>query len=276
MPAEYPFKPPAFVMLTPSGRFETGTKICLSISSFHPESWQPSWSVRSALIALIAFMQTPGNGAVGSLESPSEARKSLAKEARDNPPKHSNPERQELINSLHQQMLEMEEKSRSLYLQNSSNASKDNDGSVKEDEEVGALENEEGEEATTSNEKEENNESSPLLPAAVQTTEEFVGQPSSSPPQQQEEQGEENRNLETINAQPPPPLSPQQHYTITPETHPNHHQSWEDKGLTYLALLLGVLLVAVLLRRAVVAFSSGESNDAVLFSVNPSAADIEL
>lgn len=27
MPAEYPFKPPAFVMLTPSGRFETGVKI---------------------------------------------------------------------------------------------------------------------------------------------------------------------------------------------------------------------------------------------------------
>ena len=57
MPAEYPFKPPAFMMLTPSGRFETGIKICLSISSHHPESWQPSWSVRSALVALIAFMQ---------------------------------------------------------------------------------------------------------------------------------------------------------------------------------------------------------------------------
>lgn len=64
MPAEYPFKPPAFVMLTPSGRFETNMKICLSISSHHPESWQPSWSVRSALIALIAFMQVRGAGGV--------------------------------------------------------------------------------------------------------------------------------------------------------------------------------------------------------------------
>lgn len=28
----------------PNGRFETNTKICLSISNYHPEHWQPSWS----------------------------------------------------------------------------------------------------------------------------------------------------------------------------------------------------------------------------------------
>ena len=32
LPPEYPFKPPSFVLLTPSGRFETNTKICLSIT----------------------------------------------------------------------------------------------------------------------------------------------------------------------------------------------------------------------------------------------------
>ena len=67
LPPEYPFKPPSFLMLTPNGRFETNTKICLSISSHHPEHWQPSWSVRTALTALIAFFPTPGNGAIGSL-----------------------------------------------------------------------------------------------------------------------------------------------------------------------------------------------------------------
>jgi ubiquitin-conjugating enzyme E2 J1 len=105
LPSEYPFKPPSFLMLTPNGRFETGVKVCpqrqhgdtladvrlcrlgvchlcrrrlkglwhslsqvcLSISSHHPEHWQPSWSLRTALVALIAFMQTPGNGAIGSL-----------------------------------------------------------------------------------------------------------------------------------------------------------------------------------------------------------------
>ncbi len=67
LPPEYPFKPPSFLMLTPNGRFETSAKICLSISSHHPEHWQPSWSVRTALTALIAFFPTPGNGAIGSL-----------------------------------------------------------------------------------------------------------------------------------------------------------------------------------------------------------------
>ena len=67
MPPDYPFKPPAFMLLTPNGRFETGVKICLSISAHHPEHWQPIWSVRTALTALIAFMPTPADGALGSL-----------------------------------------------------------------------------------------------------------------------------------------------------------------------------------------------------------------
>ena len=65
----YPFKPPSFTMLTPNGRFETSTKICLSISAHHPEHWQPSWSLRTALTALIAFLPTKGHGAIGSLVS---------------------------------------------------------------------------------------------------------------------------------------------------------------------------------------------------------------
>lgn len=40
LPVEYPFKPPSIYLLTPNGRFETGKKICLSISAHHPESWQ--------------------------------------------------------------------------------------------------------------------------------------------------------------------------------------------------------------------------------------------
>ena len=67
LPPEYPFKPPSFIMVSPSGRFETGVKICLSMSSHHPEHWQPSWSVRVALVALIAFLPTSGQGAIGSL-----------------------------------------------------------------------------------------------------------------------------------------------------------------------------------------------------------------
>ena len=67
LPTEYPMKPPSIIMLTPNGRFEVNKKICLSISGHHPESWQPSWSIRTALLAIIGFMPTEGLGAIGSL-----------------------------------------------------------------------------------------------------------------------------------------------------------------------------------------------------------------
>ena len=37
-PSDYPYKPPAIMMLTPNGRFNTNTRLCLSMSDFHPES----------------------------------------------------------------------------------------------------------------------------------------------------------------------------------------------------------------------------------------------
>lgn len=43
LPPEYPFKPPNIMLLTPNGRFEIRKMICLSISAFHPETWQPAW-----------------------------------------------------------------------------------------------------------------------------------------------------------------------------------------------------------------------------------------
>lgn len=38
-PKEYPLKPPSVMMLTPSGRFQAGRRLCLSMSDFHPETW---------------------------------------------------------------------------------------------------------------------------------------------------------------------------------------------------------------------------------------------
>ena len=82
LPTNYPLAPPSFILITPNGRFEVNKKICLSISGHHPESWQPSWSIRTALVALIAFLPTPGAGAIGSLDYPAEERKKLAIKSR--------------------------------------------------------------------------------------------------------------------------------------------------------------------------------------------------
>lgn len=83
LPPEYPMKPPSIILLTPNGRFEIGKKICLSISGHHPETWQPSWSIRTALLAIIGFMPTKGEGAIGSLDYTPEERRALAKKSQD-------------------------------------------------------------------------------------------------------------------------------------------------------------------------------------------------
>ncbi|KAF3096975.1 hypothetical protein TWF102_006425 [Orbilia oligospora] len=79
----YPMRPPMFRFLTPSGRFEVNRDICLSISGFHEETWQPSWSIRLALIALRAHMDADPQGQVGGLACTDETRKDLAAKSRD-------------------------------------------------------------------------------------------------------------------------------------------------------------------------------------------------
>ncbi len=105
LPPEYPFKPPDFMMLSPSGRFETGKRICLSISQHHPEHWQPSWSVRTALTALIAFLPTPGEGALGSLDYTTEEKRLLAFKAYMKAPRFGNEARQAVTNRIHARMV---------------------------------------------------------------------------------------------------------------------------------------------------------------------------
>ena len=76
-PSEYPYKPPAIMMLTPNGRFNTNTRLCLSMSDFHPETWVPAWSVASILNGVLSFMleSTP---TVGSVEASTAERRRLA------------------------------------------------------------------------------------------------------------------------------------------------------------------------------------------------------
>lgn len=56
LPIEYPFKPPDFIMLTPSGRYDIGLKICLSFTGFHPDEWDSTWNIPSMLSGFISNM----------------------------------------------------------------------------------------------------------------------------------------------------------------------------------------------------------------------------
>ncbi|CAF2496778.1 unnamed protein product [Rotaria sp. Silwood2] len=65
-PFEYPFKPPSIYMLTPNGRFQTNKSLCLTITSYHPDSWNPSWSISSILNGFLSFMcdTSPTHGSI--------------------------------------------------------------------------------------------------------------------------------------------------------------------------------------------------------------------
>ena len=79
-PKEYPFKPPGIIMNTPSGRFDPGKKICMSMSDYHPETWNPMWSVSSILKGIQSFMADTEITA-GSIRSSENEKKALAKES---------------------------------------------------------------------------------------------------------------------------------------------------------------------------------------------------
>lgn len=89
-PSEYPFKPPRIKMCTPSGRFEINQRLCLSMSDFHEESWNPSWSVATIITGLLSFM-TGDERTTGSIVTSESVKKDLAKKSKkyntySNPP----------------------------------------------------------------------------------------------------------------------------------------------------------------------------------------------
>ncbi|XP_071449176.1 ubiquitin-conjugating enzyme E2 J2 [Hetaerina americana] len=69
-PREFPFKPPSIYMITPNGRFKTNTRLCLSISDFHPDTWNPAWCVSTILTGLLSFMieKSPTLGSIDTSE----------------------------------------------------------------------------------------------------------------------------------------------------------------------------------------------------------------
>lgn len=85
---QYPFKPPSIYMRTPNGRFQTNRRLCLSISDYHPDEWNPAWSVSSILTGLLSFM-LESSRALGTVETTKYekikfARDSLAFNLNDN------------------------------------------------------------------------------------------------------------------------------------------------------------------------------------------------
>lgn len=77
-PSEYPMKAPSIHMLTPNGRFQINMKICMSMSDFHPESWNPMWSVATIIQGVQSFMASD-ELTTGGLKASEADRKKFAK-----------------------------------------------------------------------------------------------------------------------------------------------------------------------------------------------------
>ncbi|EJT52785.1 hypothetical protein A1Q2_04850 [Trichosporon asahii var. asahii CBS 8904] len=68
------FKPPDVKMFTPSGRFEPGVKICMSMTSY---TWNAAWSVATILTGLLSFMLSDEITA-GAVKTTDEQKRQLA------------------------------------------------------------------------------------------------------------------------------------------------------------------------------------------------------
>jgi len=96
-PADYPFKPPSIRMITPNGRFQVNTRLCLSMSDFHPGTWNPSWSVSTILNGLLSFM-SQDESTTGSINTSRYERALLA--LRSHAYNISNPQFKEIFPEL--------------------------------------------------------------------------------------------------------------------------------------------------------------------------------
>merc|ERR1712113_1156901 len=56
VPSDYSFSPPLIRIVTPNGRFDNNSWLCRSVLDYHPEGWQPTFTLASVLMALLSLM----------------------------------------------------------------------------------------------------------------------------------------------------------------------------------------------------------------------------
>ena len=90
IPPDYPLSPPDIYYLNESGRFKTNSKICITITGYHKESWSPLWTFSKMVQAMIAHFIIDDSG-IGSLKMDKTKRKNLAKKSRNFSCSHCGP-----------------------------------------------------------------------------------------------------------------------------------------------------------------------------------------
>ena len=77
----YPFKPPDYKMLTPSGRFLIDKKICNSNSSYHSSEWSLSWNIMNIVVAFLSIFMDDNEHGISHIKRSEKERRRLAKQS---------------------------------------------------------------------------------------------------------------------------------------------------------------------------------------------------
>ena len=78
LPPDYPKKPGYFYMLTPSGRFTTDSKICLTNSGYHLETWTAMWSIRLMMLGFFSIFCSDDTTGISHIKELPQSRKQKA------------------------------------------------------------------------------------------------------------------------------------------------------------------------------------------------------
>ena len=74
----YPFSPPDFMFLTPNGRFDIKRKICLSITGFHSNEWNPTITISGMLVQLYTVFEKDIDAGLAHIKCSKNERSNLA------------------------------------------------------------------------------------------------------------------------------------------------------------------------------------------------------
>jgi len=78
LPQRYPHEPCDIMLLTPNGRFEIDRKICLTNTGFHPDEWNPTWTINRILIGLNSVWTEEDNKSLGHIIMSNNSRREMA------------------------------------------------------------------------------------------------------------------------------------------------------------------------------------------------------
>jgi len=88
-PPNYPFAPPDYYMLTPSGKFDINTKICFSNSGWHASEWNPMWDIEQIIIGIISYFYEVSGG-IAHLQTTPDVKRKFAQESQGYNSTHNN------------------------------------------------------------------------------------------------------------------------------------------------------------------------------------------